>query len=84
MTHVLYDLQCLRILSDRCHTAAWLDDAGFFLRDLCDRVAEEGLMVHTDRHENGKFCRADQVCRICDAAHADFQDDRITFFFCKK
>ena len=84
MTYVLYDLQCLRFLSDRCHAAAWFDDAGFFLRDLCDRVAKEGLMIHADRYENGKFCRADQVCRICDTAHAYFQDDRITFFFYKK
>ena len=38
--------------------------------------AEEGLMIHTDRHKHCKLCCGDQICGIGDTAHSDLQNDR--------
>ena len=81
---LLYNLQGLRLLSDRHHAASRFNDPGLFLGDLGNRISKEGLMIHTDRHKHCKLCCSDQICGIGDTAHSDLQNDRITFFLCKK
>ena len=66
------------------HRAAALHDAGLFGGDQFDAVAEIGLMVERDRHDDGDGRRLDDIGRIEAAAEADLDDGDIGRMFGKE
>ena len=67
-----HDLALVRLPPDD-RRAARLDDAHLLLRDLLDRVAEPGHVIHVDRPDHRRI-RVEHIRRVPSTAHADLDN----------